>query len=57
MQLTFTTYRKEMKSLDWGGLYDQFKDGLYDTAKLEGEIKALMVDDDVTSKGAFTATS
>lgn len=50
VELTFTTYRKEMKGVDWGGLYNQFKDGLYDTAKLEDEIKALMVDDDVTRK-------
>jgi HNH endonuclease/Protein of unknown function DUF262 len=50
VQLTFTTYRKEMKGLDWGSLYDQFKEDLYDTAKLEDEIKALMVDDDVTRK-------
>jgi len=50
VQLTFTTHRKEMKGVDWGGLYNQFKDGLYDTAQLEDEIKALMVDDDVTTK-------
>jgi hypothetical protein len=50
VELTFTTYRKEMKGLDWGSLYDTFKDRLYDTAKLEGEIKALMIDDDVTRK-------
>jgi HNH endonuclease len=39
-----------MKGLDWGGMYNQFKDGLYDTAKLEDEIKALLIDDDVTRK-------
>lgn len=50
VQLTFTTYRKELKGLDWGGLYTQFKGGLYDTSKLEDEIKALMGDDDVTAK-------
>ncbi|MHB8689031.1 MAG: HNH endonuclease family protein [Candidatus Dormibacteraceae bacterium] len=50
VELTFTTYRKEMKGLDWGSLYDTYKTGLYDTAKLEGEIKALMVDDDITRK-------
>ncbi len=55
VQLTFTTYRKEMKGLDWGGLYNQFKEGLYDTAKLEDETKALMVDDDVTSKKGIYA--
>ncbi|MGA7088650.1 MAG: DUF262 domain-containing protein [Candidatus Dormiibacterota bacterium] len=50
VQLTFTTYRKEMKGIDWGGLYIQFKDDLYDTTELEAEIRALMIDDDVTSK-------
>jgi len=50
VELTFTTYRKEVKGLDWGSLYNRFKAGLYDTAKLEDEIKALMVDDDVTNK-------
>ena len=55
VQLTFTTYRKEMKGLDWGGLYIQFKDGLYDTTELEDKIKALMVDDDVTSKKGIYA--
>lgn len=48
--LTFTTYRGEMKTVDWGSLYNQYKEGLYDTAKLEDEIKALMIDDDVTRK-------
>ena len=50
VELTFTTYRKEMKGVDWGSLYNQFKDELYDTDKLEDEIRALMVNDDVTSK-------
>ncbi len=26
VQLTFTTYRKEMKGVEWGPLYDQFKE-------------------------------
>jgi hypothetical protein len=50
VKLTFTTYRGELKGIDWGSLYNQFKDGLYDTAKLEAEIKALLIDDDVTRK-------
>ena len=50
VQLTFTTYRNEMKGINWGDLYSQFKEGLYDTGKLEDEIKALMIDDDVTHK-------
>lgn len=50
VKLTFPTYRKEMKGTDWGGLYDRFKGVMYDTQKLEREIQALMMDDDVTSK-------
>ena len=54
VKLTFTTYRGEMKGLDWGSLYNQFKDGTFDTAKLEAEIKALLIDDDVTRrKGVY----
>ncbi len=50
VKLTFTTYRREMKGLDWGGLYDKFKGEMFDTVKLEEEIQLLMIDDDVTNK-------
>lgn len=50
IKLTFTTYRKEMKGIKWGELYDEFKEKMIDTEKLEKEIKSLMMDDDVTSK-------
>ena len=50
VKLTFINYRKEMKGIEWGGLYNQFKDNLMDTAKLEQEIQTLMMDDDVTNK-------
>jgi len=50
VKLTFTTYRREMKGLDWGGLYDKFKGEMFDTVKLEEEIQCLMMDDDVTNK-------
>jgi hypothetical protein len=53
VELTFTTYRSEMKGLDWGGLYDAHHAGMYDTVKLEAEIKALMLDDDVSKKGGI----
>ena len=39
-----------MKGIDWGTLYNQFKDETYDTEKLEEEIAALILDDDVTNK-------
>jgi hypothetical protein len=48
--LTFTTYRKEMKGVNWGELYDGFHTQDYDTAKLEKEIARLMIDDDITNK-------
>ena len=47
---TFVKYRKEMKGLEWGVFYNQFKDIVVDTAELEKEIATLMADDDVTSK-------
>ena len=50
VELSFPKYRKEMKGLHWGSLYDEFKDELYDTSELEKEIKVLMIDDDVTNK-------
>ncbi|MDR2903877.1 MAG: DUF262 domain-containing protein [Clostridiales bacterium] len=50
VKLTFTTYRKEMKGIDWGGLYDKYRGELIDTAKMEKEITDLMMDDDVTNK-------
>jgi hypothetical protein len=50
VKLTFTRYRKEMKGIAWGGLYDEFKGGLFDAKKLEKEIAKLMEDEDVTNK-------
>lgn len=47
---TFTEYRKEMKSVEWGVLYNEFKDKLLDARKLESEIAELMQDEDVTKK-------
>lgn len=47
---TFIKYRKEMKGLEWGVFYNQYKDIVVDTAELEKEIATLMADDDVTSK-------
>jgi hypothetical protein len=55
INLTFTTYRKEMKGVDWSTLYDNFSSETFDTSKLELEIQGLMMDDDVTNKkGVYT---
>ena len=46
----FPTYRKEMKGIQWGILYNEFKDQKFDSKKLEKEIAQLMEDEDVTRK-------
>jgi hypothetical protein len=51
----FPKHRKEMKSVQWGWLYNQFKDADLDPAKLEDKIAALMGDDDVTKKRGIYA--
>lgn len=50
----FTTYYREMKGLDWGKLYDQFKESAYDADKIDREVKQLYADPYVqNSKGIF----
>lgn len=46
----FPTYRKEMRGIDWGILYNKYKDNSYNSDKLEEQVKSLMMDDDVTNK-------
>ncbi len=50
VKATFVKYRREMKGVDWGSLYAEFKDAELDSAKLEAEIAKLMADDDVSKK-------
>ena len=50
---TFTTYRKFMKGVEWGPLYNRFKDADLDPVALETETRKLMMDDDVTSKSGI----
>ena len=50
---TFTNYRKEMKGVNWGVLYNEFKDEKLDSQKLEQEIGNLMQDEDVTKKSGI----
>lgn len=51
----FPVYRKEMKGIEWGLLYNRFKDIELDPSLLEEKIKTLMTDDDVTNKkGIYT---
>lgn len=53
VRATFTNYRREMNGVQWGILYNQFKDEELVSAKLEAEIKELMLDEDVTKKSGI----
>ncbi|KKT97393.1 MAG: HNH endonuclease [Microgenomates group bacterium GW2011_GWC1_46_20] len=53
VRTTFSNYRHEMSSVQWGELYNQFKDAKLNAGKLEGEIKELMQDEDVTKKSGI----
>ncbi|MEX0672585.1 MAG: DUF262 domain-containing protein [Candidatus Paceibacterota bacterium] len=50
VRTTFPNYRKEMASVNWGELYNAFKDKKLNAKKLEAEIAELMQDEDVTKK-------
>ena len=39
-----------MKGIEWGLLYNKYKNNSYYPLELEGKIKKLMLDDDVTNK-------
>jgi len=50
VQVTFSKWRSPMKGVEWGFLYNEFKDTQADAKKIETEISTLMMDDDVTNK-------
>ncbi len=49
----FPEYRKEQKGIDWGILYNQYKDVGFSPHDLENKIKILMQDDDITKKSGI----
>ena len=53
VKATFPQLRKEMKSVDWGTLYDQHKDDKLDPAALDKRIEELMLDEEVTRKAGI----
>jgi len=53
IQVVFPEYRKEMKGIDYGVLYNEFKDAKFDSKKLEEEITKLMQDEYVTKKSGI----
>ena len=54
VKVTFLVYRKEMKGIEWGPLYNQYGSKTYEPEELEKEICALIDDDEVTNhKGIY----
>lgn len=51
----FPNYRKEMKGLEWGLLFNAHGEQDFDPNALEAEIKRLMMDDDVSKKSGIYA--
>jgi hypothetical protein len=51
--VTFPKKRNEMKSVNWGTLFNEFKNRELEPVKLEAEIAMLMADDDVTKKSGI----
>ena len=55
VETIFPVYRKEMKGIEWGLLYNTYKDAELDPDALEANISKLMADDDVgNKKGIYT---
>jgi hypothetical protein len=50
VEVIFPNYRKEMKGIEWGTLYNEFKDKHFNSVELEEEISNLMQDENVTNK-------
>lgn len=50
INIVFPNYRKVMKGLDWGALYNQFHNNKYNSTEFEKRISDLIKDEDVTSK-------
>jgi len=53
VKVIFPKYRKEMKGVPFGVLYNEFKNKEFDPKKLEKEITELMLDEDVTKKSGI----
>ena len=53
VKVIFPNYRKEMKGLEWGLLYNKYGNTIYNANNLEQRVKALMMDDEVTAKSGI----
>ena len=53
IERVFTVKRDPMKTVDWGSLYNEYKDKKLDAAKLEKQVKKLMQDDEITKQSGI----
>lgn len=54
VETTFPVKRKEMRSVKWGPLYNEYRHAALDPQELEKQLSSLMADPDVTNnKGAY----
>ena len=53
VEAVFPNYRKQMKGVDWGGLYELLRDESLDPEAIEADVARLMMDDDVTKKAGI----
>ena len=47
IESTFTTYRSSMKGVDWGSLYNAYKDAELNPVEIEAEVEKLLDDEEV----------
>ncbi|MCD8295551.1 MAG: HNH endonuclease [Clostridia bacterium] len=53
VETLFPHYRKNMAGIDWGILYNRFKDVEYSASDLEEKVRSLTLDDDVQVKSGI----
>jgi len=53
VKATFRTYRKEMKGIPWGELYNKYGKKKFNISEFEKRIPELMMDDDITKKSGI----
>lgn len=53
VQVVFPHHKKEMKGIEWGFYYNEYKNVNYNSKKLAEKVDELMIDDDVSKKSGI----
>jgi len=53
IKATFTEYRSSMKGVDWGSLYNKYKDCEIDPVEIEAKVAKLLDDEEVTKESGI----